>query len=129
MLKPSLLEMTLYGFQAALVAQSQLCIGLFEVDVFIQQKVVVELFFAGKKLVANRTFISLFAVFSPVLDERVLLAKWTFLTNIGKKSLKTLYGKDSSDFYQPKCPLSLFSLYSAKLHTVIQVSASSSAAS
>ena len=109
MLKPSLLEMTLYGFQAALVAQSQLCIGLFEVDVFIQQKVVVELFFAGKKLVANRTFISLFAVFSPVLDERVLLAKWTFLTNIGKKSLKTLYGKDSSDFYQPKCPLSLFS--------------------
>ena len=108
MLKPSLLEMTLYGFQAALVAQSQLCIGLFEVDVFIQQKVVVELFFAGKKLVANRTFISLFAVFSPVLDERVLLAKWTFLMNIGKKSLKTLYGKDSSDFYQPKCPLSLY---------------------
>lgn len=56
------------GFGAALIALCDLCTGLFEVDAFVQQTVVVDRFESGKELVADRTFISLPTVFTAVFD-------------------------------------------------------------
>ncbi|OAM26664.1 hypothetical protein A7P95_07810 [Eikenella longinqua] len=97
--------MALDGFGAALVTDGQLCERLLAVDVLLQQLAGRREFGDGQVLLAGGTFISLPAVFTAVLNEGTFMAKRAFLTNIGKKSLKAMYGKASSDFYHPICPL------------------------
>ena len=55
-------------FVAALITFRDLCIGLFEVYVFVQQTVITERFGSGRELMAGRALISLPAIFTTVFD-------------------------------------------------------------